>query len=196
MVTKFWIVGLVLGLNLGPLKLNTPSIEYSQNSSSKTFYHTHEENPFQNLHQITRNFYRSEQATKIGMVYLKEQGFKTIINLREKQKDVKLAGDLDFTFIHYPIVTWRLDETDILNVMGIVKSAKGKVLIHCKHGSDRTGCMVAAYRIIFENWSKEKALQELRKDELGYNEFWFPGIAELIENLDVKKMKVQLGLSH
>ncbi|MFO8058262.1 MAG: tyrosine-protein phosphatase [bacterium] len=35
------------------------------------------------------------------------------------------------------------------------------VLIHCRGGSDRTGVMVALYRIAFQNWSIEKAKQEM-----------------------------------
>ncbi len=152
-------------------------------------------NPFENLKQVSENLYRSEQPKTKGFMYLEEQRFRTIINLRERQKDLKYADDRSFIHVHYPIRTWRLDESDILQVMSIIKASEGKILIHCKHGSDRTGCMIAAYRVIFEDWSKEKALAELRADEFGYHEFWFPDIAKLIENLDVEKMRFDLGIS-
>ena len=34
------------------------------------------------------------------------------------------------------------------------------VLVHCEHGSSRTGIMVAAYRVLANDWSFEEALKE------------------------------------
>lgn len=195
MFYKIALVGLLLNLSSTFYVLGFNANYSSSNSKDKiTFNSNHPEKPFENLHQVADNLFRSEQPNQKGMIYLKEQNFKIIINLREKQRDVKLADGENFTFIHYPIVTWKIDETDILHVMQILKGIKGKALIHCKHGSDRTGCMVAAFRMVFQDWSKEEALAELRKDEFGYHEFWFPDIAQLIENLDVNKMKKDLGI--
>lgn len=195
MFYKIGIVSAVISLSLGVFSFNPSLKDSSPRDNGESFHTIKPKRVFRNLHVVNDKLYRSEQPRTVGMVYLRDQNFQTIINLREKQRDAKLAKGLNFTMIHYPIVTWRVNETDILNVMGILKTAKGKVLIHCKHGSDRTGCMVAAYRIIFEDWSKEKALEELRKEEFGYHEFWFPDIAELIENLDVEKIRIDLGIS-
>lgn len=151
-------------------------------------------NPFSNLHQVNANLYRSEQPDELGMAYLKELKIQTIINLREKQKDPRIAGEESFNFIHHPIVTWKFDEEDILSVMQIIKKSKGPILIHCKHGSDRTGGMVAAYRILFEGWTKDQALKELRQEQYGYHEFWFPDIAQFIEDMDIEKLKGKLKL--
>lgn len=153
-------------------------------------------NPFKNLYQVSESFHRSEQPKKKGFTFLQNQGFNTIINLREKQNDLKYAKGQNFIHVHYPIITWRLNESDILNVMQIIKDSSGKVLIHCKHGSDRTGCMVAAYRLVFQGWSKERALAELRREEFGYHEFWFPDIVELIQELNVEKLRQDLGISN
>ncbi len=154
-----------------------------------------EVNPFKNFHKVDPNIYRSEQPSKKGMQFLKNKGIKTIINLRESQKDDKKSKGLDFTLEHYPISTWKINENDLVSVLKIIKSAKGPILIHCKHGSDRTGCIIAAYRIIFQQWTKEKALQELRMSEFGYHEFWFPDIVKLINNLDINRVKGELNLN-
>ena len=42
--------------------------------------------------------------------------------------------------------------------------AKRPVFVHCKHGADRTGTMVAFYRILFEGWSKDEAIREMKKE--------------------------------
>src|SRR6201999_1683810 len=36
----------------------------------------------------------------------------------------------------------------------------GPVFIHCKRGADRTGAVVACYRISHDRWSTHKALEE------------------------------------
>ena len=54
-----------------------------------------------------------------------------------------------------------IDREDLLKVMQQIQHAEQnqqKVLLHCYHGSDRTGASVAMYRIIFQNWSTADAL--------------------------------------
>jgi tyrosine-protein phosphatase SIW14 len=43
------------------------------------------------------------------------------------------------------------------------------VLIHCKAGLHRTGCLAALYRREYENWSPQEALRELKNH--GFGEF-------------------------
>src|SRR2546430_2746714 len=37
----------------------------------------------------------------------------------------------------------------------------GKIFVHCEHGQDRTGLVVACYRVQAEGWSKAKAEKEM-----------------------------------
>jgi protein tyrosine/serine phosphatase len=53
-----------------------------------------------------------------------------------------------------------------------MQNKTSKVLLHCYHGSDRTGASVAMYRIIFENWSIENAVQEMKYGSYGYHPIW------------------------
>lgn len=38
------------------------------------------------------------------------------------------------------------------------------VLVHCAHGSDRTGLIMALYRLIYEGWTAEAAYAEFRRN--------------------------------
>ncbi len=40
------------------------------------------------------------------------------------------------------------------------------VLIHCKAGLNRTGCLVAVYRMEYQGWSRQEAFQEMK--DLGF----------------------------
>jgi protein-tyrosine phosphatase len=42
--------------------------------------------------------------------------------------------------------------------------ARGKkVFVHCRRGADRTGVMVALYRITFDHWSADQAVEEMKE---------------------------------
>jgi N-alpha-acetyl-L-2,4-diaminobutyrate deacetylase len=41
------------------------------------------------------------------------------------------------------------------------------VLIHCKAGLHRTGCMLAIYRMEYEGWTKRQAVQEMKDNGFG-----------------------------
>ncbi|EAS18745.1 hypothetical protein BBFL7_01008 [Flavobacteria bacterium BBFL7] len=91
--------------------------------------------------------------------------------------------------IHLPMRTSRLTEAEIIVALMEIQRAQKPVLIHCWHGSDRTGVVVAAYRIVFENWTIENAIAEFRQKEYGYHESWYPHLVNILENLDVEAIK-------
>lgn len=129
----------------------------------------------QNLYQISDFLYRSEQPLKQQGQTLHQLGINTIISLRSRNKTVQEFQDQSFNIIHVPIHTWAIDREDVLATMQALKQAQQqnhKVLIHCYHGSDRTGTMVAMYRIFFENWSIDDAVQEMKYGSYGFHPIW------------------------
>lgn len=51
------------------------------------------------------------------------------------------------------------------------------VYVHCQHGSDRTGYLVAVYRIMEQGWPVDDAVREMRA--FGYHPIWFQVVAYL-----------------
>jgi len=41
------------------------------------------------------------------------------------------------------------------------------VFVHCKRGSDRTGTVIACYRISHDRWQQKQALQEAKSHGMG-----------------------------
>lgn len=161
---------------------------YAQESALKKVVSKH----FKNLYAVNSLLFRSEQPSKKGFKEIELLGVKTILNLRRLRDDTKKAKDFNFELVSYPIKTKALDEEDLFNVLAVIKNAEQPVLVHCWHGSDRTGTVVAAYRMVVENWSKERAIEEFKQDYLGYYEKMYPNLLVLLQNLDVEKMKVKL----
>ena len=66
------------------------------------------------------------------------------------------------------------------------------VLVHCQHGSDRTGTMVAIYRIVYQGWTKSQATDEMINGGFGFHPMW-QNLLRYIEKLDVDKIKEQVA---
>ena len=81
---------------------------------------------------------------------------------------------------------------DVENCLALIAGAPKPVLVHCWHGSDRTGIVVAAYRIVFEKWSVEEAEKEFRDERFGYHEFWYGNLLELLRKTDWAAMRERL----
>ncbi len=149
---------------------------------------------FNNLYSINDFIYRSEQPSKKGFKELEASGVKTIINLRRLRNDNKKARNTNLKLEHIPLATKKITEDDIIEVMQLIQNAKKPLLVHCWHGSDRTGVMIAAYRIVFENWTKKDAIDEFKLKEFGYHIKKYPNLLNLLENLDTEKIKTQLNI--
>ncbi len=131
--------------------------------------------PEHNFYQISKTIFRSEQPDQNLVQSLKAQKIDVIINLRSRNQDLKKLSNLGFELVHIPIHTWAIDREDLLKVMQQIQHAEQnqqKVLLHCYHGSDRTGASVAMYRIIFQNWSTADALAEMKYGGYGFHPIW------------------------
>lgn len=148
----------------------------------------------ENFYKISDSVYRSEQPGKEEMKELEKMGIKTILNLRNYHNDNNEGKGTNLTLERIRMNAEDISYEKILATMKIIKDAKKPVLIHCLHGSDRTGCIVASYRIVFQNWTKETAIKELKNPVFGYHASWFPNILETLNALDVEKMRKELGM--
>lgn len=142
--------------------------------------------------KVNDSIYRSAQPSKKEFGLLEDYGIKTVLNLRRNVKDDKKASKTNLDLVHQPLKSKEITEDDIIKALQHLHSAEKPALIHCWHGSDRTGVVTAAYRIVFEDWPKEKAIEELRSTEFGYHENWYPNLIDILNNLNVEAIKQRL----
>ena len=148
-----------------------------------------------NFYQISEHVFRSEQPTAELIPQLKIHHIDVVINLRSRNADLNVLASSDFKLVHIPIHTWAMSREDLLQVMRQIQQAKilnQKVLIHCYHGSDRTGASIAMYRIIFENWSIEDAMNEMKHGGYGFHPVWL-NIEKIFSPENVKWIQQQLS---
>lgn len=148
-----------------------------------------------NLYQISDFVYRSEQPDADLIPALKAHDIQMVINLRTRNKDRLLLSPDEFQLVHIPVKTWAMSRDDLLQVMQSIQQAQAKdqkVLIHCYHGSDRTGASIAMYRIIFERWTVQEALNEMKHGGYGFHPVWI-NIEKLFSPENIGWIRQQLA---
>lgn len=144
---------------------------------------------FENAYKVNDKIYRSEQPSTAGFNYLDSLGIGVSLNLRNRVSDKRFAKNTSIQLQHIRINSWRMDYEDILAALTVLKTSSTPVLVHCKHGADRTGVVIASYRIAFEGWTKEQAIKEFLKEQFGYHQRWLPNLLKLLESLEVEKLR-------
>jgi protein tyrosine/serine phosphatase len=147
-----------------------------------------------NLHKINDGLYRGAQPTAEGIRELEKLGVKTIICLRANHSDKKLLGESKIAYEEIPVKTWNPTDEQVARFLQIVADKNRQpIFVHCQHGADRTGTMCAVYRLTFEGWTKQQALDEMTTGGFGYHSIW-TNLPKFINQLDVDKVKDKAGL--
>lgn len=147
-----------------------------------------------NLHKVSDTLFRSAQPDAAGMQNLKKLGVETIVNLRAFHSDRDEIGMTGLGYEHIYMKAWHPEEEDVIRFLQIVTNPKRTpVLVHCQHGADRTGMMVAIYRIAVQGWSKEEAAREMTEGGFGFHEVWV-NLIPWLNALDIDRIKRQAGL--
>jgi len=147
-----------------------------------------------NFHKVNQHLYRGAQPTLEGVRKLARLGIKTIINLRGEGElsaaEAKVASDVGMTYRNVPMPDFsRPKDEQVETVLGIINDPQyWPVFVHCKHGEDRTGVIIACYRISKEDKTDKEALKEAKK--LGMSRFQF-GMKDYIG--DYYKRKIRLA---
>jgi len=141
-----------------------------------------------NFYKLDEHVYRSAQPDEEGFEYLKTLGIRNILNLRDYHNDDPGSKNPGMNLYRVEMDAGKIRTADVVAALRFVRRSEGPVLIHCWHGSDRTGTISALYRIVFQNWSKEEALDELMHGGFGYHAI-YKNIPEFIRQADVKEIR-------
>jgi protein tyrosine phosphatase (PTP) superfamily phosphohydrolase (DUF442 family) len=121
----------------------------------------------QNFDRVDQHLYRGAQPNALSIARLKQLGVRTVLNLRwhteiwPAEKEVVTRNGLKYESI--PIRGFQgPKDQDIAKALQIIQTDPGPVYVHCQYGCERTGAIVACYRIKRYGWPSEQALAEAR----------------------------------
>ena len=155
-----------------------------------------------NLHRVNANLYRSAQPTEAGFSFLDlqtslangDRPVRTVLSLRTDNGDKHLrspGSPLRLEQIKFDI---RFPEDqDVIQFLRIVTAPQMQpVLVHCQHGADRTGAMIAIYRMVVEDWTVAQAQREMSDGGYGFDPFC-QHLLHYVRGTDVAALKAQVA---
>jgi protein tyrosine phosphatase (PTP) superfamily phosphohydrolase (DUF442 family) len=123
-----------------------------------------------NFHEVTPFLFRSAHLQPSHFAMLRDYGIRDVLTLEDylgnqqaAADEEKMALDVGMEFSWLPMdglakpSIGQLDQA----LAYIADPAHQPVLVHCLHGSDRTGMVIAAYRIKYQLWPVDQARHEM-----------------------------------
>lgn len=150
-----------------------------------------------NFAKVSPALWRGGQPTEEGFRSLEAAGVKTILSLREYHDDLPLLNGTRLKYLRIPMHAWNPEEAElVLFLKALEKILKdpqsAPVFVHCAQGKDRTGYSLAAYRMVFENWTADDAIHEMF--DFRFNSIWFNN-PTFLRDLDVRRVRTLMELA-
>jgi protein tyrosine phosphatase (PTP) superfamily phosphohydrolase (DUF442 family) len=121
-----------------------------------------------NFGTVSDQLYRGAQPNQAGFDELKRRRIDIVVNLRDEDGRIHRERELvEARGMQYVSIPWRgWDEPNVSQVaqfLSLLRDNPGRrVFVHCARGAERTGVMVASYRISRDHWTPEQAVAEMR----------------------------------
>lgn len=134
---------------------------------------------------VSDGIYRgSMPENPADMDELQKLGIRTIVSLKTSEEateeESEWAQARGMSLIHTPLIAWIFPPKEAnvnLALTALKDPSLRPVFVHCTHGRDRTGLVVALHRMHHEGWSPDQAYEEWRSH--GFEDPWFmSGLSE------------------
>lgn len=142
---------------------------------------------------VPHTLWRGSKPDADGATALVSLGVRTVVNLellhddldafRAAQPTTARSVRIDYFRIRdwepNVVIAPALLDSHVADFLAIVKTEAKPIYVHCRAGQNRTGVMIAAYRVLVEGASSESAIAEMQR----YQGVWFKHDAEYIRSL-------------
>ncbi len=131
-----------------------------------------------NLGCVNENLYRGAQPTEKGIGELAQRGVKTIVYLRGDDEKATIeetwAHNAGIKFINVPLSNWFAPkDSQIKRILSLLNAPDNQpIFVHCQRGADRTGTVIAVYRIAHDGWTAKRAKAEAKTFHIGWWQIW------------------------
>jgi tyrosine-protein phosphatase SIW14 len=121
-----------------------------------------------NFHVVNEHLYRGGQPSDLGFRELAKMGVTTVLDLREPDsRSLAEKTAVEATGMKYVNVPMygisKPSAAQIESALSVLNAKNaGTVFVHCRRGADRTGTVIACYRVAHDGWNNAKALGEAK----------------------------------
>jgi tyrosine-protein phosphatase SIW14 len=137
-----------------------------------------------NAGKVSDTLFRGAQPSTKGLAELKKLGITTVVDLRGNRGPVAReraeVESLGMRFVDIPVLGWAPpSNAQIAEFLKLFRGdAPQRIFVHCYYGADRSGVMVAAYRIAQQNWTADQAVAEMYS--FGFHYHWYPAMKSYV----------------
>ena len=134
--------------------------------------------------KVTNQLYRGGQPDNRGFAELKALGVRLVVNLRNEPDEIARERTVvESLGLRYASIPWRGKENpriqQVAEFLDLLRAnADGAAFVHCERGAERTGVMIASYRMSAERWTAQQALDEM--DLFGFRRFGFAHLKRFV----------------
>ncbi len=129
-----------------------------------------------NFVEVNDHLYRGGAPSNLGLEELAAIHVSTIIDLREPGEgtgfEKQAVTMLGMKYVNIPMRPFSApSQEQIEKVLSLLMhNDGGPIFVHCRRGKDRTGTVIACYRMEHDHWDKRTALAEARKHGMSFTE--------------------------
>lgn len=121
--------------------------------------------PAGNFAVVSPGVYRGGRPDQAGVAQLAKLGVRTIVDLEDDDEAIAAergwAAAAGIAFISQPMNGLETpDDGQVNRTLAAIDDGK-PVFVHCMQGKDRTGLIIALYRVTFERWTPQAAHAEM-----------------------------------
>lgn len=150
-----------------------------------------------NFDQVSGNIWRGSAPTRQAIQALKASGFKTIIDLRMSGMGTFTEGynasNAGLHYVHIPLTFSKPPINKVAEFINIASNPVNQpVFIHCRQGADRTGTLIAIMRVTRDNWTFDKAYEEMRAHHF---KSWLPNLKNVVAGYATDAKKKDLAVA-
>jgi tyrosine-protein phosphatase SIW14 len=159
----------LLAGNLAPP--NCPAQEVSRSSSDPrsvlTFGEKLKLRGVPNAGKVGDMLYRGAQPRDLGYQQLKNLGVNIVVDLRNTKSNSAEQSSVEAFGMHYISIATSAffgpTDSEVAAFLKVIRdNPQQKIFVHCYFGDDRTGVMIATYRMAEQHWTADQAYNEMR----------------------------------
>ena len=140
-----------------------------------------------NFGRVTDTLYRGGQPDLDGLRALQARGVGIVVNFRDERGEMAAEKrQVESLGMKYVGIPWsghdEPSSAQVVEFLDLIRAnPKAKIFVHCKRGADRTGVMVAAYRVAVDHKPVAEAVSGMH--QFHYDWFWLPQLERYVKSL-------------